>query len=123
VSAVRSRRRRGGFTIAEGTEQAEDEWKCDYDPTNGLGASPPVRYDESPRNCHRRGMPVNTRGGTKKRIMREDKPAGDASRSNSWSPPSHHKLEIYLNLAGRYEADGINQLWVGDIKTYIRAES
>ena len=32
---------------------------------------------------------------------------------------SDHKLEVYLNLAGRMKLTGIDQLWVADI-TYIR---
>ena len=35
---------------------------------------------------------------------------------------SNHKLEIYLNLAGRMKLTGINQLWVADI-TYIRLKA
>ena len=35
---------------------------------------------------------------------------------------SNHKLEIYLNLAGRMKLTGLNQLWVGDI-IYIRLKA
>src|SRR5258708_7150325 len=35
---------------------------------------------------------------------------------------SHHKLEVYLNLARRMKLTGIDRLWVADI-TYIRLKT
>jgi putative transposase len=53
------------------------------------------------------------------RIMREDNLLGTQPKRFVVTTNSNHKLEIYLNLAGRMKLTGINQLWVADI-TYIR---
>ena len=53
------------------------------------------------------------------RIMREDNLLAVQPRAFVVTTDSDHKLEIYLNLAGRMKLNGINQLWVADI-TYIR---
>jgi transposase InsO family protein len=51
--------------------------------------------------------------------MREDNLLGTQPKRFVVTTNSNHKLEIYLNLAGRMKLTGINQLWVADI-TYIR---
>jgi putative transposase len=53
------------------------------------------------------------------RLMREDNLL--CLRKRGWirTTDSGHDLRVYLNLAGRMELTGIDQLWVADI-TYIR---
>jgi putative transposase len=53
------------------------------------------------------------------RIMREDNLLAVQPRAFVVTTDSDHKLEVYLNLAGRMKLTGVNQLWVADI-TYIR---
>src|SRR5207247_10834906 len=69
---------------------------------------------------HRRGMPVNHKRVA--RIMREDNLLGMQPKQFVVTTNSNHKLEIYLNLAGRMKLTAINQLWVADI-TYIRLKA
>ena len=54
--------------------------------------------------------------------MREDNLLGMQPKQFVVTTNSNHKLEIYLNLAGRMKLTGINQLWVADI-TYIRLKA
>src|SRR5262249_45163259 len=65
-------------------------------------------------------MPVNHKRVA--RIMREDNLLGMQPKQFVVTTNSNHKLEIYLNLAGRMKLTGINQLWVADI-TYIRLKA
>jgi transposase InsO family protein len=58
-------------------------------------------------------MPVNHKRVV--RIMREDNLLGVQPKRFVSTTNSSHKLEVYLNLAGRMKLTGINQLWVADI--------
>jgi transposase InsO family protein len=51
--------------------------------------------------------------------MREDNLLAVQAKAFVVTTDSRHKLEIYLNLAGRMKLTGVNQLWVADI-TFIR---
>jgi putative transposase len=53
------------------------------------------------------------------RMMREDNLLAIQPRRFMVTTNSKHKLEVYLNLAGRMKLTGINQLWVANI-TYVR---
>jgi putative transposase len=53
------------------------------------------------------------------RLLREDNLLAVRRRKFVLTTESRHDLPVYLNLAGRMELTGINQLWVADI-TYIR---
>ena len=53
------------------------------------------------------------------RLMREDNLLCLRKRSFVRTTDSGHNLRVYLNLAGRMDMSGIDQLWVADI-TYIR---
>ena len=77
-------------------------------------------YRRITAELHRRGMPVNHKRVA--RIMREDNLLGMQPERFVVTTNSNHKLEIYLNLAGRMKLTGINQLWVADI-TYIRLKA
>jgi putative transposase len=77
-------------------------------------------YRRITAELHRRGMPVNHKRVA--RIMREDNLLGMQPKQFVVTTNSNHKLEIYLNLAGRMKLTGINQLWVADI-TYIRLKA
>ena len=77
-------------------------------------------YRRITAELHRRGMPVNHKRVA--RIMREDNLLGMQPKRFVVTTNSNHKLEIYLNLAGRMKLTGINQLWVADI-TYIRLKA
>ena len=68
----------------------------------------------------RRGWTVNHK--RVHRIMREDNLLGVQPKRFVSTTNSSHKLEVYLNLAGRMKLTGINQLWVADI-TYIRLKA
>ena len=46
--------------------------------------------------------------------MREDSLLAVQPRSFVVTTDSHHRLEVYLNLARRMKLTGINQLWVAD---------
>ncbi len=77
-------------------------------------------YRRITAELHRRGMRVNHKRVA--RIMREDNLLGIQPKRFVVTTNSNHKLEIYLNLAGRMKLTGINQLWVADI-TYIRLKA
>ena len=77
-------------------------------------------YRRITAELHRRGMAVNHKRVV--RIMREDNLLGVQPRRFVSTTNSSHKLEVYLNLAGRMKLTGINQLWVADI-TYIRLKA
>jgi putative transposase len=74
-------------------------------------------YRRIAAELRRRGMLVNHKRVV--RIMREDNLLAVQPRAFVVTTNSHHKLEVYLNLASRMKLTGINQLWVADI-TYIR---
>ncbi len=74
-------------------------------------------YRRITAELRRRGMLVNHKRVT--RIMREDNLLAVQPRAFVVTTDSDHKLEVYLNLAGRMKLTGVNQLWVADI-TYIR---
>jgi putative transposase len=74
-------------------------------------------YRRITAELRRQGMQVNRKRVA--RIMREDNLLAVQPRAFVVTTNSDHKLEIYLNLAGRMKLNGINQLWVADI-TYIR---
>jgi putative transposase len=77
-------------------------------------------YRRITAELHRRGMPVNHKRVV--RVMREDNLLGVQPKRFVSTTNSSHKLEVYLNLAGRMKLTGINQLWVADI-TYIRLKA
>ena len=74
-------------------------------------------YRRITAELRRRGMQINHKRVA--RIMREDNLLGIQPKRFVVTTNSHHKLEVYLNLARRMKLTGINQLWVADI-TYIR---
>jgi transposase InsO family protein len=74
-------------------------------------------YRRITAELRRRGMQINHKRVA--RIMREDNLLGIQPQRFVVTTNSNHKLEIYVNLAGRMKLTGINQLWVADI-TYIR---
>src|SRR5437588_5027430 len=74
-------------------------------------------YRRIAAELRRRGMLVNNKRVA--RIMREDNLLGVQPRAFVVTTDSDHKLEVYLNLAGRMKLTGVHQLWVADI-TYIR---
>ena len=55
------------------------------------------------------------------RLMAEDNLLCLAQRRYVLTTDSRHDLHVFLNLAGRMELTGIDQLWVADL-TYIRLE-
>lgn len=55
-------------------------------------------------------------------MMREDNLLGVQRRRFVVTTDSHHRLEVYLNLARRMRLTGMDQLWVADI-TYIRLKA
>ena len=77
-------------------------------------------YRRIAAELRRRGMLVNHKRVA--RIMREDNLLAVQPRAFVVTTDSKHKLEVYLNLAGRMTLTGINQLWVADI-TYIRLKT
>ncbi len=74
-------------------------------------------YRRITAELRRRGMLANHKRVA--RIMREDNLLAVQPRQFVLPTKSHHKLEVYLNLARRMKLTGIDQLWVADI-TYIR---
>jgi putative transposase len=77
-------------------------------------------YRRIAAELRRSGMLVNHKRVA--RMMREDNLLAAQPRSFVVTTDSKHKLEVYLNLAGRMKLTGINQLWVADI-TYIRLKA
>jgi putative transposase len=77
-------------------------------------------YRRISAELRRRGMQVNHKRVA--RMMRDDNLLGVQPKRFVVTTNSNHKLEIYLNLAGRMKLTGIDQLWVADI-TYIRLKS
>jgi putative transposase len=74
-------------------------------------------YRRIAAELRRRGLLVNHKRVA--RIMREDNLLAVQPRAFVVTTDSRHKLEVYLNLAGRMKLTGVNQLWVADI-TYVR---
>jgi putative transposase len=70
-------------------------------------------YRRIAAELRRRGMLVNHKRVA--RIMREDNLLAVQPRAFVVTTDSRHKLEVYLNLAGRMKLTGVNQLWVADI--------
>jgi transposase InsO family protein len=64
-----------------------------------------------------RGMVVNHKRVAK--LMREDNLLAIRERKFVATTDSKHAFEVYVNLAGRMQVTGMNQLWVADI-TYVR---
>jgi len=77
-------------------------------------------YRRISAELRRRGMLANHKRVA--RIMREDNLLAVQPRQFVLTTKSHHKLEVYLNLARRMKLTGIDQLWVADI-TYIRLKT
>ena len=77
-------------------------------------------YRRITAELHRRGMQINHKRVV--RIMRQDNLLGMQPKRFVVTTNSNHKLEVYLNLAGRMKLTAINQLWVADI-TYIRLKA
>ncbi len=71
------------------------------------------------RELRNRGLVVNHK--RLERIMREDNLLAVRWRKFVTTTESRHDQPVYLNLAGRMQVTGINQLWVADI-TYIRLQ-
>ena len=69
---------------------------------------------------HRRGMQLNHKRVV--RIMGKDNLLAIQPKRFVVTTNSSHKLEVYLNLAGRMKLTGADQLWVADI-TYIRLKA
>ena len=74
-------------------------------------------YRRVTAELRRRGMAVNHKRVA--RLMAEDNLLCLRKRRFVATTDSGHDLRVYLNLAGRMELTGIDQLWVADI-TYIR---
>jgi transposase InsO family protein len=66
-----------------------------------------------------RGLVVNRKRVL--RIMQEDNLLAIRTRKFVSTTDSRHSFEVYVNLAGRMEVTGPNQLWVADL-TYIRLQ-
>jgi transposase InsO family protein len=66
-----------------------------------------------------RGLVVNRKRVL--RMMQEDNLLAIRKRKFVSTTDSRHSLEVYVNLAGRMEVTGPNQLWVADL-TYIRLQ-
>lgn len=66
-----------------------------------------------------RGMQVNHKRVS--RMMREDQLLAVRRKAFVATTNSQHDFQVALNLAGRMQLSGINQLWVADI-TYIRLQ-
>ena len=74
-------------------------------------------YRRVTRELRQQGWAVNHKRVA--RLMAEDNLLCLRQRSFVRTTDSSHDLRVYLNLAGRMELTGIDQLWVADI-TYIR---
>src|SRR6202007_2808425 len=68
-------------------------------------------YRRITAELHRRGMPENHKRVV--RIMREENVQGIQPKRFVVTTNSNHKLEVYLNLAGRMKLTAINQLGSG----------
>ena len=77
-------------------------------------------YRRISAELRRRGMLVNHKRVL--RILRTDNLLGVQPRRFVVTTDSHHRFEVYLNLASRMKLTGINQLWVADI-TYLRLKN
>jgi len=77
-------------------------------------------YRRITAELRRRDMLVNRKRVA--RMMRDDNLLAIQPRRFVVTTNSNHKLEVYLNLAGRMRLTGINQLWVADF-TYVRLKS
>jgi putative transposase len=77
-------------------------------------------YRRISAELRRRGMQVNHKRVL--RMMREDNLLAVRRRRFVVTTDSNHRLEVYLNLAGRMTLTGMDQLWVADI-TYIRLKA
>lgn len=71
------------------------------------------------RELRHRGFVVNHK--RVERIMREDNLLAIRWRKFVTTTDAAHDRPVYVNLAGRMELSGLNQLWVADI-TYIRLQ-
>jgi putative transposase len=76
-------------------------------------------YRRITAELRREGMRVNHKRVA--RLMREDNLLAVQPRAFVVTTDPDHDFEAYLNLAGRMELSGINQLWGADI-TYIRLQ-
>ena len=76
-------------------------------------------YRRITAELRRRGMWVNHKRVW--RMMQIDNLLAVQPKSFVVTTESNHRLEVYLNLAGRMELRGVNQLWVADI-TYLRLQ-
>ena len=76
-------------------------------------------YRRITAELRRQGMQVNRKRVA--RIMRDDNLLAIQPRAFVVTTDSRHELQVYLNLAGRMNLSGVNQLWVADI-TYIRLQ-
>ncbi len=74
-------------------------------------------YRRVSRELKDQGMAVNHKRVL--RILQQDNLLAVRRRKFILTTDSRHDLPVYLNLAGRMQLSGINQLWVADI-TYIR---
>ena len=77
-------------------------------------------YRRVTAELRRRGLMVNHK--RVQRLMREDNLLAIKRRAFVNTTDSNHQLEVTLNLAGRMQLTGINQLWVADI-TYLRLKT
>ncbi len=74
-------------------------------------------YRRVAAELRRRGLCVNHKRVL--RIMGEDDLLAIRHRKYIFTTNSRHDYPVYLNLAGRVELTGVNQVWVADI-TYIQ---
>jgi len=77
-------------------------------------------YRRVTAELRRRGLMVNHK--RVQRLMHEDNLLAIKRRAFVNTTDSNHRLEVTLNLAGRMQLTGINQLWVADI-TYLRLKT
>ena len=76
-------------------------------------------YRRITAELRRRGLLVNHKRVW--RMMQSDNLLAVQPKHFVVTTESKHRLEVYLNLAGRMKLTGINQLWVADI-TYLRLQ-
>lgn len=77
-------------------------------------------YRRITAQLRRQGLVVNHKRVLK--LMRQDNLLAIGQRKFVITTDSRHELKVYVNLAGRMEVTGPNQLWVADI-TYIRLKA